>query len=325
MARSISTTQLTPADHLRGLLDGAEKRAVNIRGVGADPALELLQWLDEIDALIPELEVTGVNIQPELGRWQGVQGAVKRHGNHLQRELRPLGGLAALRAEQDEAPPEDRWWWWLDVTGRRNTVKRLRNGLILITAIVVVLVAGAWLFQKLFPVDPAVQESYRLQTEAEQLVFDGGDPALILEKMEAAATLTPDDLDIQAWLLVLYERQGQTDRAETIRQRLLAAYPPSDIYTQLAQAYLQLGYFEQSLNAAEKAIAENPDNAAAYIAAGMAAESVGDRVGAMTYLQEASAVAERTGETELQAIARIQLAQLLQRPALSAGSPTPTP
>jgi Tfp pilus assembly protein PilF len=325
MARSISTTQLTPADELRRLLDDTEKRAVNIRGVGADRALELLHWLDEIDALIPELQAIGVNIQPELGRWQGVQGAVKRHSSSLQRELRPLGGLAKLRDEQDEPPPEDRCWWWLDVTGRRDSVERVRRTLLIITGIVVVLIAGVWLFQKLFPVDPAVQESYRLQTEAEQLTFDGGDPALILQKMEAAATLTPNDLDIQAWLVVLYEQQGQTDQAGAIRQQLLAAQPPSDVYTQLAQAYLQLGHYEQSLRAAEQAIAENPDDAAAYIAAGMAAAGVGDRVSAMSYLQEASDVAERTGNSELQAIARIQLAQLLQSPSFSAGSPTPAP
>ena len=320
MARSISTTQLTPADQLRRLLDDTEKRAVNIRGVGAEQAFELLRWLDEIDALIPELQAIGVNIQPELGRWQGVQGAVKRHGNSLQRELRPLGGLAKLRAEQAEPPPENRWWWWLDVTGKRDSVKRLRRSLIIIASIAIVLIAGVWLFQILFPVDPAVQESYRLQTEAEQLTFDGGDPALILQKMEAAATLTPNDLDIQAWLVVLYEQQGPTDQAEAIRQQLLAAQPPSDIYTQLAQAYLQLGHYDQSLHSAEQAIAEDPDNAAAYIAAGMASAGVGDRVNAMFYLQEASDVAGRTGNSELQAIARIQLAQLLQSPPLSATS-----
>jgi tetratricopeptide (TPR) repeat protein len=260
-----------------------------------------------------------------LGRWEGVQGAVRRHGSNLQRELRPLGGLAKLRTEQAEPPPENRWWWWLDITGRQHAIKRVRKSVLVITSIIVVLVAGVWLFQKLFPVDPVLQESYRLQTEAEQLVFDGGDPALILQKMEAAATLTPNELDIQSWLVVLYEQQEQPDRAETIRQQLFDTLSPSTAYTQLAQTYLQLGDYEQSLRSAEQAIAADPDDASAYMVAGMAAEGLGDRVSAMTYLQEASDVAERTGNAELQAIARIQLAQLLQSPSFGATTSTASP
>ncbi len=329
MARSISTTQLTPADELRRLLDDAEKRAVNVRGVGADKALELLRWLDDIDALIPKLQDMGANIQPELGRWRGVQGVVKRYAGNLQRELRPLGGLSKLRAEQPEPPSEDRWWWWLDVAAKQNTVKRVRKGVLTITGIVVVLIVGAWLFQKFFPVDPVLQESYRLQTEAEQLLFDEGDPATVLQKMEAAATLTPNELDIQSWLVVLNEKQGRLDRADALRKQLFGSFPPSDVYTQLAQTNLQLGNYEQSLRSAEQAIEADPDDAAAYMVAGLAAQGLGDRVSAMTYLQEASDVAERTGNAELQAIARIQLAQLLQSPSFGApsstASPTPSP
>ena len=329
MARSVSTTQLTPADELRRLLDDAEKRAVNVRGVGADQALELLRWLDDIDALIPKLQDMGTNIQPELGRWRGVQGVVRRYASNLRRELRSLGGLAKLRAEQAEPPSEDRWWWWLDVTGRQNALKRVRKGAFTIIGIIVVLIAGAWLFQKIFPVDPVLQESYRLQTEAEQLVFDGGDPAIILQKMEAAAALTPNELDIQSWLVVLNENQGRLDRADALRKQLFDTFPPSTVYTQLAQTQLQLGNYEQALRSAEQAIEADPDDAAAYMVAGLAAESLGDRVAAMTYLQEASDVAERTGNAELQAIARIQLGQLLQSPSFGAptstASPTPAP
>ena len=322
MTRSVSTTHLTPADELRHLLDDAEKRAVNIRGAGADKALELLYWLDDIDALIPQLQDMGANIQPELGRWGGVQGAVRRYGGNLQRELRPLGGLAKVRAEQAESPPEDHWWWWLDITGRQNAIKRVRKGVLLITGIVIVLIAGVWLFQVLFPVDPVLQESYRLQTEAEQLVLDGGDQAIILQKMEAAATLTPNELDIQSWLVVLNENQGRLGRADALRKLLFDTLPPSDVYAQLAQTHLQLGNYEQALRSAEQAIEADPNDAAAYMVAGLAAEGLGDRVSAMTYLQEASNVADRTGDAQLQAIARIQMAQLLQSPSFSI---TPTP
>ena len=326
MTRSDSkTTQLTPADELRHLLDDAENRAVNLRGVGPDKATQMLLWLDRIDALIPELEAIGVNIQPELGRWEGVQGTVQRYATNLQRELRPAGGLEQVRAEQPEMPPEDHWWWWLDVAGREQTVKRVRNAALWLAGIAVVLIGGIWLFQTLFPVDPLVRESYRLQIEAEQLMIDGGDTGIILQKLEEAAALTPDQMDIQSQLVVLYEKQGQQDRAKAIRQQLLDTYSPSDVYAQLAQTYFELGDYQQALEFAKIAIEANPDNAVAYMSAGLAAEALGDRMSAVGYLTEASEVAERTNDAELQAIARIQLAQILQSPPKSLGPYTPSP
>lgn len=317
--------QLTPADELRHLLDEAENRAVNLRGVGPDKATQLLLWLDRIDALIPELEAIGVNIQPELGRWEGVQGTVQRYAANLQRELRPVGGLAQVRAEQPQAPPQDHWWWWLDVTGRKNTIKRIRKSVIWIVGIAIVVIGGIWLFQILFPVDPAVQESYRLQIAAEQLMMDGGDPALILQNLEEAAALMPGQMDIQSMLVVLYEELGNQDRADAIRQQLFDTFSESDVYAQLAQTYFERSDFKKALAFAKIAIEANPDNAVAYMSAGLAAEALGDRMSAVGYLTEASEVAERTDEVELQAIARIQLGQILQSPPTFIDSDTPSP
>jgi len=325
MTSSSSKTQLTPADELRHLLDDAENRAVNLRGVGPGGATELLLWLDRIDALIPELEAIGVNIQPELGRWEGVQGTVKRYATNLQRELRPAGGLEQVRAEQPEMPPEDHWWWWLDVAGRKQTVKRIRSAALWVAGIAIVLIGGVWLFQTLFPVDPLVAESYRLQIAAEQLIMDGGDPTLVLQKLEEAAALTPDQMDIQSKLVVLYEEQGQPNRADAIRQQLLDTYSKSDVYAQLAQTYFGLGDHQQALEFAKIAIEANPDNAVAYMSAGLAAEALGDRMSAIGYLTEASEVATRNDDAELQAITRIQLAQILQSPPTFIDSDTPSP
>jgi len=326
MTRSISkAVQLTPADELRRLLGDAENRAVSLRGIGPGGATELLLWLDEIDALIPELEAIGVNIQPEIGRWDGVQGTVQRYATNLQREFKSAGGLAQVRAEQPEMPPEEHWWWWLDVAGKEQTVKRVRKFAIWVAAIAIVVIGGIWLFQRLFPVDPLVQESYRLQIEAGQLIFDGGDTGVILQKLEEAAALTPDQMDIQSKLVVLYEKQGQPDRAEAIRQQLLDTFAASDVYAQLAQTHFELGNHQQALAHAKFAIEANPDNAVAYMSAGMASEALGDRMSAVGYLTEASEVAARTDDAELQAIARIQLAQILQSPPKSLGPNPPSP
>lgn len=325
MDPSAQPRRLTPADELRHLLDDAEKRAVNLRGVGPDEATQLLLWLDQIDALIPKLHEIGVNIQPELGRWEGVQGVVQRYANNLQRELQPAGGLARVRAQQPTTPSQQRWWWWLDVIGRKNTIQRVRKNVIWIAGIAIVVIAAALLLQKLFPVDPLVKESYSLQIAAEQLIIDGGDPEIILQKLEQAAALTPDQMDIQAKLVVLYEQQGQSERAEAIRQSLLETYSASDVYAQLAQTHFEMSDYDQALALAKSAIEANPDNAVAFMSAGLAAEALGDRMSAVGYLKEAATVAERTDDAELQAIARIQLAQIMQSPPKSFNLDTPSP
>ncbi len=325
MDPSAQPRRLTPADELRHLLDDAEKRAVNLRGVGPDEATQLLLWLDQIDALIPKLHEIGVNIQPELGRWEGVQGVVRRYASNLQRELQPAGGLARVRAQQPTTPSQQRWWWWLDVIGRKNTIQRVRKNVIWIAGIAIVVIAAALLLQKLFPVDPLVKESYSLQIAAEQLIIDGGDPEIILQKLEQAAALTPDQMDIQAKLVVLYEQQGQSERAEAIRQSLLETYSASDVYAQLAQTHFEMSDYDQALALAKSAIEANPDNAVAFMSAGLAAEALGDRMSAVGYLKEAATVAERTDDAELQAIARIQLAQIMQSPPKSFNLDTPSP
>ena len=168
-----------------------------------------------------------------------------------------------------------------------------------------------------------MQESYRLQIAAEQLMFDGGDPALILQNLEEAAVLTPGQMDIQSMLVVLYEEQGNLDRADTIRQQLFDAFSESDVYAQLAQTYFERSNYAKALEFARIAIETNPDNVMAYMTAGLTAEAQGNRMSAVGYLTEASEVAARIDDAELQAIARIQLAQIMQSPPVSLDPYTP--
>jgi tetratricopeptide (TPR) repeat protein len=281
--------------------------------------------LDEIDALIPNLEAIGANIQPELGRWDGVQGSVQRYANDLLRELKPVGGLAKVRDEQPEMPPQEHLWWWLDVASREHAVKRIRKTAIWVAVVAIVVVGGIWLFQTLFPVDPLVKESYRLQIAADQLILDEGDPALILQYLEEAAALTPGQMDIQSMLVVLYEEQGNLDRADAIRQQLFDAFSESDVYAQLAQTYFERSDYEKALGFARTAFEINPDNVMPYMTAGLTAEAMGDRRAAVGYLTEASEIAARIDDAELQAIARIQLAQIMQSPPQSLFPSTPVP
>ena len=324
MARSLSSAPLTPADELRQLLGEAEKRAVNVRGSGPEQALELLRQLDAIAVLLPRIQAQGVSLQAEEGRWQTVQGAVKRHARDILREAGKGGGLERWRTDLPESPPPERWWWWLDVSSRQRTLKSLRKSGMALALILLLLAGGVFLFRKLFPVDPALAESYRLQTDAEQLVMEGGDLSIALEKLEAANALTPDDPSILAWLVGLQQVQQQPQQAEARRAQLFEVASPSSAHTLLAETYARLHDFQRAADHAQQAIAADPDNAAAYLAAAGAALGRNDVQQAIRYLQSASDVAERTNDPQVQALARIQLATLLQKATLPTPKLTPS-
>jgi len=106
MAHSIPQQTQTQADELRQLLESSYTTAVSIKGAGAEQARGLLDDLDRIQALFQQLEARGVDLRAERGRWQEIQGAVRRHAGTLRSELAPLGGLKTLR----EALPEPPSW-----------------------------------------------------------------------------------------------------------------------------------------------------------------------------------------------------------------------
>jgi len=91
MARSLQSGQVTPADELRELLSTSEKLVASVRGSGAG-VLVLLENMDRLSELWPELEAAGVDLRPEAGRWETLQATVRRNGRRLVRELRPHAG-----------------------------------------------------------------------------------------------------------------------------------------------------------------------------------------------------------------------------------------
>lgn len=316
MARSIPKQTRTQADDLRDLLESSYKAAVNIKGAGPDQARELLAQLDRIDELFPALATQGVDLRPERGRWQEVQGAVRRHGDALRGELARLGGLKSLRAELPAPPPEERWWWWLDVTAKRQIRHRLLVTAAVIAGILLLMAGGVWTFNKLFPVDPAVSAAYEHKTNAEDRMFDG-DLAGAVTELEAALRATPDDLDILATLAALYDLTGQEDKAEPILNKLFEAYPPATVHASIAQNYAIAGAVDKALALANLAIEEDPGNPQGYLVAGQAYEALGQVKSAMEAYQKAAEAASAAGQHQIEALAKIRLATLLQKPQIS--------
>lgn len=311
MARSIPSRHRTPADELRLLLDESEKRAVSVRNAGPDDTRELLEWLDRIHRLFPELEAGGVDLAPERGRWQAVQGKVRSNASNIRRELASLGGLSTLRSERVTTPAQELWWWWLDEAARESTRKRIRNTSVAVIVIIGLLIGGRWLMNRFFPVDPLVLEAYTQTSEAERQL-EAGAYAAAISHYEAARAAMPDDANTLAWLAMLYEITEQPEQAAAITAELQAAVGDSLTSALLADSFTRIGQMERGLELAQAAIADDPDNAQAHLAEGGAYEALGRFGEAILSYERASILAETEGNHYLQAIARIRMGQLMQ-------------
>jgi len=123
-------------------------------------------------------------------------------------------------------------------------------------------------------------------------------------------------------MAALYDLTDQEDKALSILRKLYDAYPPSIVNSSIAQAYMAAGAAEKAMTLALQAIQEDPANPQGYLIAGMVYESEGDTRQAMAYYQQASAAANAAEDYQTEAFVKIRLGTLLQKPRLSAPTPT---
>ncbi len=312
MVRYVPRQTHTPADELRALLDASYNIAVESQGATPEALSQLLQNLDRIHALFPQLRARGVDLRPEETRWQEVQGAVRRHRDAILAGLAPLGGLPTLRSALDERPDEARWWWWMDQSRARERRRRVLTLAAILAGIIMLLAGGVWTFNRLFPTDERVIQAYEYKTRAEEALRQGHRKEA-LQSLEAAYALTPDDPDILSLLAVLYDLEQRPQKAATFRTRLLDQFPPSITHANLAQSYLLAGAIEKALALARQAIREDAANPQGYLIAGMVYEAQGQRSLAAELYQQAAEKAHAAGEYETEAFAKVRLAHLLRQ------------
>jgi len=303
---------VTPADELRDLLTASEKLVVDLRSNPAG-AISLLENLDRLSQLWPELETAGVDLRPEAGRWETLQASVRRHARELTRELHSRGGLAKLRAEH-HLDGEGEWWWHLDEAVVAQTKQRLlRTGMILV-AVLLVGTAAYFLLHLLFPVDPKLEAAIGKQTAGEQKIQNDGDFAGALADFQAATELQPDDP--HAWLQLGAVQQKLGDTAGMTESfRRARALEPADTGFELdrSQVYLSFGMLTEAKADIEAVLAADPQNATAYYIQASILESLGQLNEALVALQKASDLAEAQNDPQLTALARYRLAMMLQQ------------
>jgi tetratricopeptide (TPR) repeat protein len=318
MATSPKSDRITPADDLRQLLAQCEDDLIKL----ADPAgaMELFRRFDQIDELLPQIQSTGADVRAEETRWQSLQERMLARAAQVVRAWQGSDRLAAARQAQN--PPQSRWWWWIDQQVARRRRNRLRNAALAVLAAALLLVLANFLLSRLFPVDPAVRAAYRAQLQAE-VALSGGDLAGSRQSLEQALAATPGDPAL--WVLhgVVANLQGDASTADQSWQQardLLGAEAP--FLTERGLAYLRAGQLDAAVDDLAAAAALEPASARTQLALGNALESVGRYQEAVTAYEQAATLADASGNAELVATARVQLATALQR---MQGAPAATP
>lgn len=326
MAQAIKAVQVTRADELRELLILSEKRVVNAHGSGAD-VLALLQGLDRISELWPELEAQGVDLRPEAGRWETLQAAIQRNAPRLVAAAQAVGGLPAARA-QHHPDDEAAWWWFLAEQVRKQRARSLtRTGLIVGGVAVVAILLYVLIFRVLFPVDPAFIAAVEAQNAGEAKLAAQSDYAGALVDFRRASELRPGDPE--AWLqvgCVLLKLEDPAAAQENFRRaEVLMADPPAYLLAR-ASICLQVGVPDVAEADLRAVIASDPENAQAYYQLATIFEARGAINEALAALERVSVLAERHEDTELMAMTRVRMGLLMQQMVggdVPAATPTP--
>jgi tetratricopeptide (TPR) repeat protein len=270
--------------------------------------------------MLPQIRATGADVRAEETRWQSLQDRMLARAAQVMRAWQGSDRLAAARQAQN--PPQSRWWWWIDQQVARRRRTRLRNAALIVLAAVLLVVLANFVLSRLFPVDPAIRVAYRAQLQAE-VALTSGDLAGSLQSLEQAMAATPDDPALLVLHGVVASLQGDAATADQSWQRardLLGAEAP--FLVERGLAYLRAGQLDAAVDDLTAAAALDPASARTQLALGNALEAVGRYQEAVTAYEQAATLADASGNAELVATARVQLATALQR---MQGAPVATP
>jgi tetratricopeptide (TPR) repeat protein len=310
----------TPADRLREALGQAEILVANLKGAGHG-AVRLLELLDEIDSEYARLAHTPLDLRPEEGRIEGLLCGLRRRKTILDRELRPMGGLARLRAGR--LPAANAWWWFLDheIAAERGQMM-WRYGKIAFGA-AIVLMASLLVYRQFFQPDPLLVEVYANQTGAMDQIMQG-DYAGAITYLARNLELEPAEAEWPIRLGVLQEIAGDPGQSQALFERGLAhADSEASFYLQRAQAYYEVARYEQAVQDAEHAIGRDASLPMAYLILGRSHAGLGRNPEAIAAFEQAIELsADSEGNETTYVLAKMDLMQLYQ--SSSFAFPTPT-
>ena len=301
--RLSSTGRRTLADALRDDLKRCEEWVTKI-GAGTH-GLALLQLVDHVTDELERLEQRGVDLRAERGRLEGIEAQLYRRRKAL------VAQAGASLATQ--RPADARWWWHLDeqlAAERRRLLTRIAVGTLLGLA----LLGLAYVFyDRVLAPPPHIRQASTHVFKGERFVIEG-DSAQAIEQFKAAVALNPGHAEAHLWLGVLYQAADDTERATAAFERVRALLDEDEEYflVQRGMLYLMLNDTDAAYQDALTAIESAPDQPLGYFLLGGVAEQMGDWRMAVANFQQTAALAEETGDVELQAVARMRLAVALE-------------
>jgi len=313
----------TRLETLRELLDDLQLRVVRLREQPPEDALAIPAMMDEAAVSLADLRETGSPVSSEETRFETIQAQFHKNRKLF---LSRIGGavvLAEARARQQ--PATENWWWFVDAALAAERRRTLLNLAAISGVLLVLLVVLAATYQRLWAPDPNLQAAVGWQTRAENALI-AGEYQSALDAAAQSLALRPSQAETHLLHGVASEMINRPDDAEHSFAAAWALYPENGkdtFYAERAGYYLMAGQAVKALQDAENALSLNPESAMAFLRMAQAYELLGEHQPAIAAYKQAAETAKRNDNPQIEVIAKMGLAQLLQSP--QGVQPTPPP
>lgn len=297
---------LNPADELREIMASLEECQPQLKSFNVEQARTFLLDLDRLDTLFRELELTGLDLLPEQGRFQSLQSRLQKKAALL---LRLLGGPAALSAlRPTPAPPAEKWWWHLDQLAAAQQ-QRLLHQVGLIVGVIVLFVGGlVVLFQTVLAPSPEVLARLEAENRAYEAI-DSKQYQAALASVEQGLAKVPGDPELLLLQGVLQEVLGE-DAAATFDQARAGLNDSVDFYLSRSQLQLRVGQLAKAEADARAALELDQNSAKTWFLLGQTLEAQDKLAEAVPAYQKASELAMDSEDGEIVVMARLALGRL---------------
>lgn len=307
---------LNESDALRERITVSEKGLTNAQT--AQDVITFLTNATQAHTLLDALEAQGVDVRAELVRLQNIGEKSIRRAGALMRMAGGAGAYAQLRAQL--APgSKDPWWRWDEITA--GIQRRRITALAAIVGVCALLGVMGYAFRDiLFPPDPVGDA-----TNAALRAIGAGDAAKALGAIEAGLVITPANAELQTWRGVLGEKLGAPNAAQSMSAGRAGYASPLDFLILRADIYLRMNEPDKGMADLDAAIKIAPDDPVAYFLRAGAWEAKSDFQRAMSDIDKASDLAEKSNNPQLTAMIRVRAGQLMQQNAGQVIVPTAKP
>lgn len=314
----------TPAEDLRETIKRLEAQIGKLSFGEQKEAVEILGLFDRADSLIKEIAERGGNLEAERARFNTVTQQFRRKGKIF---VKRVGGAEAMhRLRQRYEPPTENWWWFIDQHLAEEARAQRKETLRIVAIAVVVLAMLTGLYQVFLAPDEITRERIRYEQRAERAITEG-DATTALAEVNQALGLDPDNPDLlllKGVILHTLDRQEEAEEAFEAAKRGIS--DQELFYSARAETYQRAGMPSEAREDAQAIIELDSTSAIGYFHLGSTNAALGNLVEATDNYERASELARADGNTELEGMARVQLANLMMMMMMpQQATPEPTP